>query len=67
MENKSPLTYMMKGKATLPNITYPDMMEVCEVIDKLLYDTSPVVMEDYVNYEHDDSIRNIWLRNMIQK
>ena len=34
------------------------MMEECEVIFKCLYDTSPVVMEDCVNDEHEDSIIN---------
>ena len=33
------------------------MMEVCEVIYKLLYVIYPVVMEDYINNEHEDSIR----------
>ena len=57
MENNMPLTCMMKGKSTPPNITSPAMMEVCEVIDKPPDDTYPVVMEDYVDDEHEDIIR----------
>ena len=34
------------------------MMEECEVINECPDDTSPVVMEDCVNDEHEDSIRN---------
>ena len=34
-ENKSILPCTMKGKSTPPNITYPAMMEVCEVIYEL--------------------------------
>ena len=33
------------------------MMEICEIIYKLLDDTYPVGMEDYVNDKHEDSIR----------
>ena len=33
------------------------MMEVCEVIDKPPDDIYPVVMEDYVDDEHEDIIR----------
>ena len=58
MENKSPLTFMMKVKATLLNITHPAMMKEFEVIDEFQEDTYPVVMEDCVNDEHEDSIRN---------
>ena len=54
---KRPLTCMMKLKATLLNITYPAMMGACEVIDECPDETSPVLMEDSVNYEHEDSIR----------
>ena len=32
------------------------MMELCEVIYEFPYDTSPVVMEDSVNVEHEDGI-----------
>ena len=49
---------MMKGEATLPKTTYPAMMKICEVIDECTNDTSPVLMQDCVNYEHEDSIRN---------
>ena len=52
-----PLTCMMKGKATLPKITYPAIMEECQVIDKCPYGTSQVVMEYFVNDELEDSIR----------
>ena len=58
MENNMPLTCMMKGKSTPPNITSPAMMEVCEVIYENPDYTSPVVMEDCVNDEHEDSTRN---------
>ena len=34
LENKMPLTCMVKEKATLPKITYPDIMEEC---DNVLY------------------------------
>ena len=47
-----------KLKSTPPKITYQAMMQVCEVIDKLTDDRPPVVMEDCVNDEHEDSIRN---------
>ena len=49
---------MIQEKPTLPKITYKAMMQVCEVIDKLTDDRPPVVMEDCVNDEHEDSIRN---------
>ena len=39
----------MKRKSTLPKITSPAMMEVCEVIYEGHGDTSPVVMEDFLN------------------
>ena len=55
---KSPLNCMIQEKSTLPNIKSPDIMEVCEVIDKFPDDTSPVVMEDYLKDEHEDRIRN---------
>ena len=42
---------------TLRKITSPDMMKGCEVIDECPDDTYPVVMEDFVNYEHEDSIK----------
>ena len=64
---KGTFTCMMKGEATLPNITSPDMIKYCEVIDECPYETSTVVMEDFVDDEHDDSIRNIGLIKMIQK
>ena len=32
LENKIPLTYITKWKETLPNITYPAMMEECDNI-----------------------------------
>ena len=48
---------MIKGKATLQNIISPDMVEVCEVIEEWQYETSPVVMKDFVNDEHEDSFR----------
>ena len=40
---------MMKGKATLLNITSPDMMEECELIYEYSDYTPTVVMEDCVN------------------
>ena len=46
-------------KATLPKITYPDMMNICEVIDECPDDTSPVVMEDCVNNNLDEIHRDI--------
>ena len=49
---------MMKGKATTPKITLPDMMEEFGITDEFPYDTYPVVMEDYVNDEHEDIIKN---------
>ena len=48
---------MIKEKATLPNITSPAMMEVCEVIDKFPDETSPVIIEDSVNCDHEDITR----------
>ena len=33
------------------------MMDECEVIDEFPYDTSPLMMEDCVNNEHEDIIR----------
>ena len=58
LENKIPFTCMMKIKATITNITYPAMMEECEIIYDFPSDTSSVVMDDSVNDEHEDSIRN---------
>ena len=58
LENKSPLTCIMKRKAKLPKITYPAMMEEFEVIDECPDDTYQVVMEDFVNDEHQDIIKN---------
>ena len=49
---------MMNGNATLPKIISPAMMEDCEAICEWPDDTFPVVMEDYVNDEHENSIRN---------
>ena len=57
LENKIPFTCMMKIKATITNITYPAMMEECEIIYDFPSDTSSVVMDDSVNDEHEDSIR----------
>ena len=57
LENKSPLTCIMKSKATPPNITSPDKMEVCGIIDEFPDDTSPVMMEDCVNKHLDDITR----------
>ena len=65
--NKSPLPCMMKGKPTLPNITPPNKMEVHELIYEFPDDTFPVVMEDCVNNEHKDSIREDLIEKMIQK
>ena len=48
---------MMNGKKIPPKITSPDIMEECLVIDECPYDTSPVVVEDCVNDEHEGSIR----------
>ena len=58
LENKIPFTCMMKIKATITNITYPAMMEECEIIYDFPSDTSSVVMDDSVNDEHEDGIRN---------
>ena len=54
---KIPLNCMIKEKATIPNITSPAMMDVYEVINKFPDETSPVVIEDSVNGEHEDGIR----------
>ena len=43
LENKMPMTCMMKWKATIPKITSPAMMEECEVIDEFIDEISPVV------------------------
>ena len=48
---------MMNGKETIPRITSPATMEVCEVIYECPDDTSPVVMKYCVNDKHEDSIR----------
>ena len=57
LENESPLTCIMKGKATLSKVISPYMIEECELIDKLPEDTTPVLMGDCLNDEHEDSIR----------
>ena len=58
LENNIPLNFMIKGKSTHPYITPPVMMEKFEVVYECPDDTSPVVMEDCLNDEHEDSIRN---------
>ena len=58
---------MMKGKATLPKITYPYMLEECESIYESPDEKSQVVMEDYVNDEHEDIIINNLVEKIIQK
>ena len=40
-------------KATLPNITSPAVVEICEVRDEYPDDSSPVVMKDFVNNNLD--------------
>ena len=57
LKNKSTLTCMIKEKATIQKITSPAMMEACEVINECPDYTSPVMMENCVNDEHEDSIR----------
>ena len=46
-------------KATLPNITSPDMTDICEVIDECPDGTYPVVMEDCVNKSLDEIHRDV--------
>ena len=46
-----------EGGSNPPQYRIPSMMEVCEAIDECPYETSPVVMEDCVNDEHEDSTR----------
>ena len=58
LENKIPLTCMMKRGKKITNITSPYMMEEYEVIYDCPSETYPVVMEDCVKDEHDGSIRN---------
>ena len=48
-----------KSKATLPKIIFPDMMEVCEIIDECPYDTYPGVMEECFNNNLDEICRYI--------
>ena len=57
LENESPLTCIMEGKATLPKVISPYMIEEYEFIDKLPEDTTPALMGDCVNDEHEDRIR----------
>ena len=45
-------------KATLPKITSPDMVEVCEVREEYPYDSSPVVMENCVNNNLDETVNS---------
>ena len=47
-----------KSKGTLPNTTYPDMIEICKVRDEFTDDTSPVLMEDCVNKNLDEPHRD---------
>ena len=54
---------MIQEKSTHPKITSPDMMEVCEVIYKYQDYRSPIVMEYYVNDEHEYIIR----KHLIEK
>ena len=56
-KNNSTLTCMMKGKSKPQNITSPAMMKACEVINECPDYTSPVMMDDFVNDEHEDNIR----------
>ena len=46
-------------KETLPKITYPAVMATCEVIDEYSDDSSPVVMEDFVNKKLYEAHRDI--------
>ena len=46
-----------KRKSTLPNITSPAMMEVCEVRDECPFDTYPFLMQYRVNKNLDDISR----------
>ena len=55
-----PLTCIINSKATLPKITSPAMMEVCEIIDECSDDKSPVVMEDCVNKNLADITRKYY-------
>ena len=48
-----------KKKATLPKITSPAMMEICEVRYEFTDDTYPVVMRDFVNNNLDEIHRDI--------
>ena len=57
LKNNSTLTCMIKGKSTTQNITSPAMMKLCEVINECLDYTSPVMMDNFVNDEHEDNIR----------
>ena len=47
----------MKRKEKLPNITYPYMKELCELIGEWSDEKYPVVMEDFVNKNIDDITR----------
>ena len=46
-------------KAILPNITSPDVMATCEVRYEYPYDSYPVVMEDFVNKNLDETHKDI--------
>ena len=48
-----------KSKSTLPKITSPDMVDICEVIDEYPDDSSPVVMEDCFNKNLGETHRDI--------
>ena len=48
-----------KRKATLPKITIPAVVEICDVRDKYPDDSYQVVMEDCVNNNLDETHRDI--------
>ena len=54
-------------EAKLPNITSPDMIDICEVRDEYHDDTSPVVMGAYVNknlYEIHRDVSELDIENI---
>ena len=57
LKNKSTLICMMNRKATHEERIPPAMLESCEVINEFPDYTSPVMMDNSVNDEHEDSIR----------
>ena len=51
---KIPQFNTKRGKAILPNITSPNVMEICEVRYACPDDTYPVAMEDFANKDLDE-------------